>query len=146
MSDVSGDWPDFIKQHFTEDVPFLKFMEMTVDATGPGRAAVSLPLKPEYANSYGISHGGIAALLVDTAAGVALRGLKLTIVTVEMSVSYFAPLPLEGRVRAEATLVHRGRRILHAEIAVLAPDGTLAAMGRAIYAVTGEDTGNYRKS
>lgn len=145
MSEKSGDWPDFIKQHFTKDVPFLKHMEISVDATGPGRAAISLPLKPEYANSYGIAHGGIAALLVDTAAGVALRTLKLTIVTVEMSVSYFAPVPLEGRLRAEATMVHRGRRILHAEIAVLAPDGTLAAMGRAIYAVTGEDTGEYRK-
>ena len=70
---------------------------------------------------------------------------ELTIVTVELSVSYFAPLPLEGRVRAEATMMHRGRRILHAEIAVLAPDGTIAAMGRAIYAVTGEDTGDYKK-
>ncbi len=145
MSVVSEDWPAFIKQHFTKDVPFLKYMEISVDATGPGRAAISLPLKPEYGNSYGIAHGGIAALLVDTAAGVALRTLKLTIVTVELSVSYFAPLPLEGRVRAEATMMHRGRRILHAEIAVLAPDGTIAAMGRAIYAVTGEDTGDYKK-
>lgn len=145
MNDMSENWPEFIKTHFTKDVPFLKHMEISVDATGPGRAAISLPLRPEYANSYGIAHGGIAALLVDTAAGVALRTLKLTIVTVELGVSYFAPLPLEGRVRAEATMVHRGRRILHAEIAVLAPDGSLAAMGRAIYAVTGEDTGDYRK-
>lgn len=139
---MTQDWPAFIKDHFAT-VPFLRHMDVTVEETAEGSAVLSLPLRPEYANSYGISHGGIAALLVDMAAGVALRTLKLTVVTVETTTVYLAPLPLEGRARAEARTLHRGRRILHAEVSVFAPDGRLAAIGRAIYTVTGEDTGVY---
>lgn len=142
MTDTAEDWPAFIKRHFAS-VPFLRFMDVTVEETARGRAVLSLPMRPEYANSYGISHGGIAALLVDMAAGVALRTLKLTVVTVETTTAYLAPLPLEGRVRAEAKATHQGRRILHAEVSLIAPDGTVAAIGRAIMAVTGEDTGVY---
>jgi uncharacterized protein (TIGR00369 family) len=77
------------------------------------------------------------------AAGVALRTLKLTVVTVETSTSYLAPIPLSGVLRAEARTLHQGRRILHAEVSVFTPEGVLAAVGRAIYTVTGEDTGRY---
>jgi uncharacterized protein (TIGR00369 family) len=145
MTGTAEDWPAFIKHHFAT-VPFLRFMDVTVEKTAPGSAELSLPLKPEYANSYGIAHGGIAALLVDMAAGVALRTLKLTVVTIETATVYLAPLPVEGRVRAVAKAVHKGRRILHAEVSVLAPDGTVAATGRAIMAVTGTDTGVYSKA
>jgi uncharacterized protein (TIGR00369 family) len=145
MIDPEGyaeNWPEFIRLHFGT-VRFLNFMDVTVEKTGHGTATLTLPLKPGYANSYGIAHGGIAALLVDMAAGVALRTLKLTVVTVETSTSYLAPIPLSGTLRAEAHTLHQGRRILHAEVSVFAPDGTLAASGRAIYTVTGEDTGHY---
>jgi len=138
----SEDWPSFIKQHFGT-VAFLRFMDVTVEETGPGSAVLSLPLRPEYANSYGIAHGGIAALFVDMAAGVALRTLKLTVVTVETSTSYLAPIPLEGVLRAEARTLHQGRRILHAEVRLIAPGEALAAVGRAIYTATGTDTGQY---
>ncbi len=138
------DWPAFIKEHFG-GVPFLRFMDVTVEETAKGRAVLSLPLRPEFANSYSIAHGGIAALLVDMAAGVALRTLKLTVVTIETTTVYLAPLPLEGRVRAEAKAVHVGRRILHAEVSLFAPDGSLAATGRGIMAVTGTDTGVYSR-
>ncbi|WP_337995699.1 PaaI family thioesterase [Oleispirillum naphthae] len=138
----SEDWPDFIKRHFGT-VAFLRFMEVTVEETGPGTAVLSLPLRPEFANSYGIAHGGIAALFVDMAAGVALRTLKMTVVTVETTTTYLAPIPIEGVLRAEAQTLHQGRRILHAEVRLIAPDGVLAAVGRAIYTATGVDTGDY---
>ncbi len=140
--DYAENWPEFIRLHFGT-VGFLKHMDVTVERTGHGTATLSLPLRREYANSYGIAHGGIAALFVDMAAGVALRTLKLTVVTVETTTSYLAPIPLAGTLRAEARTLHQGRRILHAEVSVFAPDGTLAAAGRAIYTVTGEDTGRY---
>jgi len=136
------DWPSFIKRHFGT-VAFLRFMAVTVEKTGAGTATLSLPLKAEYANSYGIAHGGVAALLVDMAAGVALRTLKMTVVTVETTTTYLAPIPVEGILRAEARTLHKGRRILHAEVDLFAPDGTLAAVGRAIYTATGVDNGDY---
>lgn len=76
------DWPAFIKEHFAT-VPFFKFLDTTVLETSPGKAKLKIPIKPGYANTYGISHGGIVAALVDMAAGVALRTLKVRILTVD---------------------------------------------------------------
>ncbi len=126
MTDDAENWPAFIKRHFGT-VRFLRFMDVTVEATGRGTAELSLPLRPEYANSYGIAHGGVAALLVDMAAAVALRTLKLTVVTVEITTAYLAPIPLTGALRAEARTLHQGRRILHAEVSVFAPGEVLAS-------------------
>jgi acyl-coenzyme A thioesterase PaaI-like protein len=77
------------------------------------------------------------------AAGVALRTLKLRIVTVEVSTSYFAPVPLTGELTATARVVHEGRKLLHAEVDVHDSAGVKAAGGRGVFFIIGEDTGEY---
>lgn len=135
-------WPEFIKQHFAA-VPFLRFFDTEVIATARGRARLSLPLRPEHANSYGNAHGGVVAALVDMAAGVALRTLKVRVVTVETAANYFLPAAIGGRLTADARVVHEGRKLLHAEIDVVNEENALVAKGRAIFFITGEDTGEY---
>lgn len=135
-------WPEFIKNHFAS-VPFFRFLDVTVVETAPGRARLTVPLKAEYANTYGITHGGIVAALVDMAAGVALRTLKVRIVTVETTVNFFLPVLTDDRLTADARLVHEGRKLLHAEVDIVKTDGTLVAKGRGLFYITGEDTGEY---
>lgn len=138
------DWPAFIKAHFSSAVPFVREMGVTVEDTREGYALISMPLVPgRHANSYGFAHGGVAALLVDMAAGVAFRTLRSTVVTIETTATYLAPIPLPNTVRAEARVTQRGRRILHADVEIRIDDGTLAARGRAIYMATGPDRGVY---
>lgn len=136
------DWPEFIKNHFAT-VPFFQFMNVTVLHTSRGQAKLKIPMKPQYANTYGIAHGGIVAALVDMASGVALRTLKVRIVTVETSTTYFTPGSLHDELIAEAQLAHEGRRLLHADVNVFNSEGILIAKGKAIYYVLGEDTGEY---
>ena len=107
-------WSIFIFKTFT--LPYFKFMNATVLATDRGYAKVTLPIKPEYSNTYGISHGGIVTSLVDMVSGVALRTLKLRIVTIEVTTDYFKTVALADRLTAEAKLVHEGNKILHADI------------------------------
>lgn len=133
-------WPEFIKQHFNSEVPFFNFMDATVVHTSLGQARIKLPLKPEYANTYGITHGGIVAALVDMAAGVALRTLKVRIVTVEVSTNYFEPIAPDEELIAEAQLVRQGSKLLHADVNVFKRENILAARGKGIYYVRGEDT------
>ena len=135
-------WPEFIKNHFAT-VPFFRFLDVTVADTAPGRARLTLPLKSEYANTYGITHGGVVAALVDMAAGVALRTLKVRIVTVDTAVNYFLPVPLADELTADARLVHEGHKLLHAEVDVIKKDGVLVAKGRGVFYITGDDTGAY---
>lgn len=135
-------WPEFIKEHFAT-VPFFQYMEVTVAETARGQAKLKLPMKPQYANTYGITHGGIVAALVDMAAGVALRTLKYRILTVEVSTSYFEPVTLDDELIADARLVKEGRKLLHVDVDVYNQAGALVARGKSIYFVRGEDSAAY---
>ena len=132
-------WPEFIKNHFNT-LPYFQFMNATVLDTDRGYAKVTLPVKPEYSNTYGISHGGIVTALVDMASGVALRTLKLRIVTIEVTTDYFKTVALADQLTAEAKLIHEGNKILHADIDVCNQDGVRVARGKVIYYVRGEDS------
>lgn len=135
-------WPEFIKQHFMT-VPFIRFLDAVVVETARGRSLLTVPMRAEFANSYGMTHGGVVAALVDMAAGIALRTLKVRVVTVETAVNYFLPVTTDDRLTAEARLVHEGRKLLHAEVDVVNGENTLVAKGRAVFYITGEDTGKY---
>ncbi len=136
------DWPAFIKEHFAT-VPFFQHMDATVLETARGRATIRLPMKPQYANTYGIVHGGVVTALVDMAAGVALRTLKFRIVTVEVSTNYFEPVALDDELTATAQLVQAGRKILHADVQVFNPVKKMVARGKAIYFIRGDDSEEY---
>lgn len=135
-------WPEFIKNHFAT-VPFLRYLDVTVAETDRGRARLTVPLRAEFANSYGMAHGGLIAALVDMASGVALRTLKVRVVTVETTVNIFLPVALAGRLTADGRLVHEGHKLLHAEVDVTNDEGVLVAKGRTVFYITGEDTGEY---
>jgi uncharacterized protein (TIGR00369 family) len=134
------EWSEFIKQHFNDEVPFIRFMGIRVLETTPGHARVVLSLDGRHANSYGMVHGGICAALVDTVTGIALRTLKHKIVTVEMTATYYAPVRLPGMLYATGDVVKAGKSILHAKAEVHTADGKLVAGGKAIYFIVGEDT------
>ena len=132
-------WPEFIKNHFNT-LPYFKFMNATVLETSEGYAQITLPLKPDYANTYGITHGGIVASLIDMVSGVALRTLKLRILTLEVTIDYLKPVNLKDTLLAESRLLQKGRNILHADVWVKNSNNELIARGKVIYCVRGEDS------
>ena len=132
-------WPEFIKNHFNT-LPYFKFMHATVLETDRGYAKVTLPIKPEYSNTYGIAHGGIVTSLVDMVSGVALRTLKLRIVTIEVTTDYLKTVSLADHLTAEARVIHEGNKLLHADISVYNQEEVLVARGKVIYYVRGEDS------
>ena len=133
-------WLEFIEQHFKNELPFAKFMDATLLHIAHGQAKIKIPLKPEYANTYGTTHGGIAAALVDMVSGVALRTLKLRIATVEISTSYFEPVELNEELIAEAQLVRQGSNLLYADVNIFKNENILVARGKTIHFIRGEET------
>jgi acyl-CoA thioesterase len=131
-------WLEYIGRHFKK-VPIFNHLDAKIVRLAIGEADVSLCSRAEYANTYGITHGGIVAALVDMAAGVAMRTLKIRLVTVEMSTNYFAPTALDAQITAYAKMVHQGRRLAAAEVDVRDDAGRLVAKGKATFFVTGED-------
>lgn len=71
-------------------------------------------LGPDYQGSWGVTHGGIVAVLVDEAMGKLARFHEVKAVTAELRVEYLRPTPVDQEILVEAEQVRReGRNMFH---------------------------------
>src|SRR5215470_18517157 len=98
-----------------------------------GRVVVTLVPTDAHLNPAGTVHGGLSATLLDSCMGLAVhstleKGLGQT--TLEFKISLVRPLtPETGTIRAEGTVVFRGRRVGTAEGRVTDSTGRIIAHG-----------------
>ncbi len=107
-----------------------------------GRAVFEGEPGEELYNPIGVVHGGYAATLLDSAMGCAVhatlpRGAAYTTLTLETK--FVRPIAREtGVVRAEAEVVHRGRRQATAEARLIDGDGKLLAHATSTCLIIGD--------
>ncbi|MGH9505622.1 MAG: PaaI family thioesterase [Terriglobales bacterium] len=96
-------------------------------------------LGPEYQGSWGVTHGGIIAVLVDEAMGKLARFHQVKAVTAELRVEYLRPTPVEQEIVVEAEQTRReGRNLFHrAEIRSAAGEVLVRAEGRFVIIAPG---------
>jgi uncharacterized protein (TIGR00369 family) len=98
-----------------------------------GRVVVTADPKEIHLNPAGTVHGGLAATMLDSAMGLAIhstldRGVSST--TLEFKMSFVRPItPDTGLIRAEGTVISRGRRVGTAEGRVTDRGGRLLVHG-----------------
>lgn len=100
--------------------PIVDLLGIRPVELGEGRAAVEMDAGPRLHNAMGILHGGVLLDLADVAIGVALATVAAegeTFSTIQSSVSYLRPVT-EGRLVAEARVIHRGRTVGYLECGV----------------------------
>ena len=117
--------------------PFSNWMGIEMTAVEHGRCELQLGLEPHHLNPGGIAHGGIAASLLDSAIGLALRTTLpegATHATLQLQVTYLRPIPA-GTITARGTAVHAGKRIEYGEGELLDAEGRMAARGTATFMV-----------
>ena len=113
--------------------PMAKTLAFELVDVGEGFAAFEGETSEALLNPAGIVHGGWVLTLVDSAATcAAMAGLPAGVgaTTIETKVNFLRPLMKDsGRVRAEARVVGKGRRILTAEARVTDAKGRVVAHG-----------------
>src|SRR5262245_17525653 len=98
-----------------------------------GRVAITAEPGAAHLNPAGTVHGGLSATLLDSCMGLAVhstldRGVDQT--TLEFKISLVRPItPETGLVRAEGTVISRGRRISTAEGRLTDASGRILAHG-----------------
>jgi uncharacterized protein (TIGR00369 family) len=98
-----------------------------------GRVVAVAEPKDIHLNPAGTVHGGLAATMLDSCMGLAIqstleRGAGST--TLEFKISFVRPItPGTGPIRAEASVISRGRRVGTAEGRVIDANGRLLAHG-----------------
>jgi uncharacterized protein (TIGR00369 family) len=99
--------------------PIARLMGFAIAEIGEGRAVFAAEPAEWMLNPIGSVHGGIAATLLDSCMGCAIHttlaaGIGYT--TTDLQVRYVrGMMPTTGRVLAEGTVVHSGRRQATAE-------------------------------
>ncbi len=99
--------------------PIARLLEMDIVEVEEGRAVFALTPAEWMFNPIGSVHGGIAATILDSCLGCAVQstlpaGVAYT--TSDLQVRYLRAMSAEtGRVLAEGTVVHAGRRQATAE-------------------------------
>jgi uncharacterized protein (TIGR00369 family) len=114
--------------------PIAAVMSFRIAETDEGTAVFVGEPGEEYYNPIGVVHGGYASTLLDSALGCAVHttlppGVGYTSQTLE--VKFLRPITRDtGAVRAEARVVHRGRKSATSEARLVSEtDGKLLATG-----------------
>jgi uncharacterized protein (TIGR00369 family) len=119
--------------------PFFRLLGVRLADAAPDRATLALAFRDDLVQPTGILHGGLHALLIDSAIAQALLTTlrpAYSVVTVHLDTKYFAPVT-GGEVLAEASVVRKGKRVAHGEAIVRNQSGTRIAQGWGVFAVIG---------
>ena len=102
-------------------------------------ASCSLAIPKSFQGWQGIAHGGILATLLDETCAYAAKGVVAQVVTVEITVSYKKPVPIETEVFVTATVIGQRRKIfeVHGQVEI---NGEIYAEAHAkMFDVSGEN-------
>lgn len=112
-------------------------MGMKLGRLGRGRATLLLDTRREHLHPQGAVHGGVIATLADTALAMALFTLvppTTQMATIEMTINYLAP-HRGGRLRAQARVLRKSRRIAVGEVDIWNQAGKRVAKSLLTYAI-----------
>jgi uncharacterized protein (TIGR00369 family) len=121
--------PDFRERAKANDVAVARLIGFEARDIADGRATITLSAGPQHANPMGTLHGGILCDIADAAMGLAFASTlapEESFTTVELKINFFRPV-WKARLRAEGTVVQRGRTIGYVECAVTDEENRLVA-------------------
>jgi uncharacterized protein (TIGR00369 family) len=105
----------------------MELLELDIDA---GRVKVKYQPGPEFTNPMGSVQGGIVVAMLDDAAAfaaIAKSGTRISVPSVELKTSFFAPVKAGVPVYAEGRCIKLGKRIAFMEADLTDGDGKLLA-------------------
>ncbi|MDN2566559.1 hydroxyphenylacetyl-CoA thioesterase PaaI [Aquibium sp. A9E412] len=104
-----------------------KWLGATLDAVGPGTAALSMTVETHHTNGHDICHGGYIFTLADSAFAFACNSYNTVVVAQHNVITFIAPARRGDRLTAEAREVTRYGRSGIYDVRVRDQDGRLIA-------------------
>jgi len=120
---------DFRERARANDIPVARLIGFEAKEIADGRATVRLAAGPQHANPMGTLHGGILCDIADAAMGMAFASTlapEESFTTVELKVNFFRPI-WQAQLKAEGTVVQRGRTIGYVECDITDEEDRLVA-------------------
>jgi uncharacterized protein (TIGR00369 family) len=122
------------------DFPLRRFLGMELTGDQPGVGYAHVDVGPDHLNPNGVVHGAVLFALVDTAMGKSTMSVVdepgRYCASIEVSLRFIRPA-VAGRLTATATVVKRGRNVVHLEARVAGDDQRLIATAAGTFAILG---------
>jgi uncharacterized protein (TIGR00369 family) len=122
--------------------PFHTWAGMEVVEAAPGQVSVEMRVEERHVNLQGFVHGGMLAILADTACGLSIRSAlepgRLH-VTADLDIHFLAPAS-PGRVLGRGTAVKVGHSLAFAEASIEDDQGRLLARAQSRFSVSGTES------
>jgi acyl-CoA thioesterase len=110
--------------------PATQSLGMTVEAVGPGYARLTMTVRADMLNGFGICHGGFITLLADSAFAYACNSRNELTVAAGLAVEFLTPVHEGDRLAAEAREVATAGRNGVYDITVSNQEGKTVAVMR----------------
>jgi acyl-CoA thioesterase len=122
------------------EFPLRRFLGMELSGDEPGVGLAHVVVGPDHLNPNGVVHGAVLFALVDTAMGKSTMSVidepNRYCASIEVSLRFIRPA-VDGRLTATATVLKRGRSVVHLESHVLDDTGRLVATAAGTFAILG---------
>lgn len=93
---------DIVHKMFDNDA-FSQWLGISVDETAAGKSVLSMTIRPEMTNGFGIAHGSITYALADSALAFASNSHGRQSVSIDTSINHIESLKAGDRITAVAT-------------------------------------------
>jgi acyl-CoA thioesterase len=101
--------PNQVVAHMIEHDLFSQWLGITVLKVKEGYSKISMQIRAEMVNGFGIVHGGIAFSLADSAFAFACNNRNNLSVALDTSINFIKPVQVGDVLVAEATEWHNGK-------------------------------------
>jgi len=117
--------------------PLKEYLGFAIHVDEDGRATASLHLDERHHNPNAVAHGAVAFTLMDTAMGAAVWTVlepHQRCTTIEVQTRYHRSVST-GVLSAEATIISKGRSVIHLQARTTDEAGNLIASATSSFAV-----------
>ena len=98
-----------VVSHMMENDRFSQWLGIEVLEVREGYSRIRMTIRPEMVNGFGITHGGIAFSLADSAFAFACNNRNQLSVALDTSINFIKPVHTADILVAEARELHNGK-------------------------------------
>ncbi len=96
--------------HLLKNDRFSTWMGIELEKVSPGECIISMTIREEMLNGFGIAHGGVTFALADTALAIASNSYNILSVALDASISYPNAVNEGDKLTAKACQISLSRK------------------------------------
>ncbi len=97
--------------HMLNNDNFSAWLGIELEKVSPGQCIISMTIREEMLNGFGIAHGGVTFALADTALAIASNSKNILSVALDASISYPNAVNEGDKLTAKASQISLSRKI-----------------------------------